>query len=168
MKKEVKPQKETGSEPHLELWRLVRMVARLLFRLRTEELAPLGISVRQAAMLSGVKALGDRATPANIARHQYRDPSSVSNIIIRMERMGLVCRSGDPAHGRRVRVTLTARGEELYKRSVEYARLREVFSVFGDEEGSMLLVQLRKLRKAARNAVGLRRSGERGEMNRDT
>jgi DNA-binding MarR family transcriptional regulator len=147
-----KPKIDGGQavQADVELWRLLRMGARLLFRVRTAELAPLGISVRQAAMLSGIKELGKKATPASIARWQYRDPSSVSDILIRMERMGLVLRGGDPRNGRKVRVTLTAKGEELYRRSQEYGKVEQVFALLSAEERATFVAGLTKMRGVAR------------------
>ncbi len=133
---------------YLEIWRLMRFVARLMFRVREGELEPYRISVRQAAMLSGIKTLGTDATVAGIARHQVRDPSTVSNIIIRMERLGLVKRLVDLKNRRRVHVVMTRMGEDLYEKTQEQAAIKRVISGLSAEQCDRLIENLKALRRS--------------------
>ncbi|MCK4723402.1 MAG: MarR family transcriptional regulator, partial [Dehalococcoidia bacterium] len=56
---------------------------------RERELIRLGITGVQAAVLFAVKAIGDKATPAEISRWVLRESQSVSAILSRMEKAGL-------------------------------------------------------------------------------
>jgi len=79
------------------LWTALRNVGYLMERVRTKELSKYGLSTSQVGMLHHVKALGEKATPAAIARIQHREATSVSSILIRMEKLGLVKRAKDMA-----------------------------------------------------------------------
>ena len=144
---------ETLEEKYLDIWRLMRMVARLLYQVRAEELEPHGITIRQAAMLAGIKALGAEATVVGIANYQMRDPSSVSNIIIRMERMGLVKRLVDPQNRRRVHVVMTRKGEGLYALSLAQAAIKRALSGLSEAQCDAMIQSLSILRQDCHDAL---------------
>jgi MarR family transcriptional regulator, lower aerobic nicotinate degradation pathway regulator len=69
------------------------------------------LSIIQARLLG---ILRDRApTMATLARHLVLDKSSITGLVDRAERRGLVRRTADPADGRSIRVAITAKGREL-------------------------------------------------------
>jgi MarR family transcriptional regulator, organic hydroperoxide resistance regulator len=144
---------ESPEEKHLIIWRLMRMVARLLQQVRAEELEPHGITIRQAAMLAGIKVLGAEATVVGIANYQMRDPSSVSNIIIRMERMGLVKRLVDPQNRRRVHVVMTRKGEDLYEKSLAQEAIKRVLSGLTEAQSDSMIEALTILRRDCHDAL---------------
>ena len=136
----------------------MRMVARLLQQVRAEELEPHGITIRQAAMLAGIKALGAEATVVGIANYQMRDPSSVSNIIIRMERMGLVKRLVDPRNRRRVHAVMTRKGEDLYEKSLAQTAIKRVLSGLTEAQCDAMIESLNILRRDCHDALDSPRS----------
>jgi MarR family transcriptional regulator, lower aerobic nicotinate degradation pathway regulator len=73
------------------------------------------LSVIQVRLLG---ILRDREpTMAALARHLVLDKSSITGLVDRAERRGLVRRTADAADGRSVRVAITAKGRELIDRS---------------------------------------------------
>lgn len=69
------------------------------------------LSIIQARLLG---ILRDREpTMAALARHLVLDKSSITGLVDRAERRGLVRRTADPADGRSVRVAITDLGREL-------------------------------------------------------
>jgi MarR family transcriptional regulator, lower aerobic nicotinate degradation pathway regulator len=69
------------------------------------------LSIIQARLLG---VLRDREpTMAALARHLVLDKSSISGLVDRAERRGLVRRTADPADGRSVRVAITEKGSQL-------------------------------------------------------
>ena len=71
-------------------------VADIFVKIRERELLPQNLSATSAAILFLVNAMGADVTPAKISRMLLREPHSVSGILIRMEKNGLLKRvSGD-------------------------------------------------------------------------
>jgi MarR family transcriptional regulator, lower aerobic nicotinate degradation pathway regulator len=69
------------------------------------------MSIIQVRLLG---VLRDREpTMAALARHLVLDKSSITGLIDRAERRGLVRRAADPADGRSVRVAITEKGRQL-------------------------------------------------------
>jgi MarR family transcriptional regulator, lower aerobic nicotinate degradation pathway regulator len=69
------------------------------------------LSIIQVRLLG---ILRDREpTMAELARHLVLDKSSITGLVDRAERRGLVRRTADPVDGRSVRVAITAKGREL-------------------------------------------------------
>ncbi|WP_406141592.1 MarR family winged helix-turn-helix transcriptional regulator [Streptomyces sp. NBC_01089] len=81
-----------------------------------------GLSVIQLRLLG---VLRDR-TPGmqELARHLGLDKSSMTGLVDRAERRGLVRRAPAPHDGRAVQVSLTAQGQELARASTADAGLR--------------------------------------------
>jgi DNA-binding MarR family transcriptional regulator len=72
-------------------------------------LAPFGITCRQGVMLVNC-ALGEAQTPAELARFQALDLSTVTRMVDRLCKKGLLKRTRDRKDRRRVLVTLTPEG----------------------------------------------------------
>lgn len=130
-------------------WTVMRNLGHLMERVRDRELAEYGINARQAGLLRHVKALGDEATPAAIARTMFREPTSVSAIIIRMEKQGLVKRVKDCKKKNQVRVYLTEDGEEAYHNASKRESVNRIMARLSVENRENLLKVLLELRKSA-------------------
>jgi len=102
-----------------ESMHLLSAVNRSLYEARNDELRPLGITSQQSAMLHQIKALGDEATVTNVAQRLHRDVSSISDMLARLEKRGLVRRFISPTDRRQVYVFLTEKGQELRRKSRE-------------------------------------------------
>ncbi len=90
------------------LWALDHALeARSIWMLRN-----LGVTSPQRLVLRIIGA-SPGCSPGAAAGRLRLDPGTVSRLVSRLERLGLVRRKPDPADGRRHRLTLTARGEDL-------------------------------------------------------
>ena len=107
----------TNREIFNETLRLLSVANRSTSKVRNNELKPLGITTQQSAMLHRIKLLGDEATVTNIAQRLHRDVSSVSDMLMRLEKRGLVRRFIYPTDRRQVYVFLTEKGQRLSDRS---------------------------------------------------
>jgi DNA-binding MarR family transcriptional regulator len=96
-----------------ELWGITQQATQAMLRARDAELRPIGITSAQAAILYFVKVIEDPVTPAMLSRWLVREPHTVSAILSRMEKHGLVNRAKDLPRKNIVRVTLTERGRKL-------------------------------------------------------
>lgn len=90
------------------LWALDHALeARSIWMLRN-----LGVTSPQRLVLRIIGA-SPGCSPGVAAGRLRLDPGTVSRLVSRLERLGLVRRTPDPADGRRRRLTLTRRGEAL-------------------------------------------------------
>ena len=114
---------------------LLSAVNRSIYEARNDELRPLGITSQQSAMLHQIKSLGDEATVTNVAQRLHRDVSSVSDMLVRLEKRGLVRRFISPADRRQVYVFLTDRGQQIRDKSQkENSVIKRARSQLGDGE----------------------------------
>ena len=112
-KKTMKEVPFTYEDKDYELWWLILHVRRAMRKIRAKELWQYGITPEESAVLVAVKGIGDEATPARIARRLLREPHSISTLLSRMEKKGLVRKDKDLERKNLVRVTLTERGLKL-------------------------------------------------------
>lgn len=132
-----------------ELWALLSQAANALSRASDNELRPVGITMMQAAVLFFVKNAKAPATPAEISRWLFREPHTVSQLLIRMEQQGLIRKAKDLEKKNLVRVTLTEKGEEAFQHQTEMRVIGKILSSLSPEECDKLGACLKKLRDAA-------------------
>ena len=132
-----------------KLWVLLSQAADTTLRARQKELDRYGISTAEAAVLFAVQAIGDRATPAEITRWLLREPHTVTELLNRMERGGLVTKAKDLERKNLVRVSITEKGRQAYKQSTKRKSIRKVMSVLSREERQQLGSYLERLRNKA-------------------
>lgn len=70
-----------------------------------------GVSLRQVAALRGIQE--GAASPGELARLWRVTPAVITGILDRLERRNLVRREADPLDRRRLRLALTAEGEQI-------------------------------------------------------
>lgn len=106
------------------LWAMLDSTYYAVLRARDQECRDEGILFTQCAVLARVKLAGEDASPAEIARRMSRERHSVSQIINRMERAGLVRKVPHPRRKNGLLVEITDAGEQVY----QVARRRKIFN----------------------------------------
>jgi len=139
------------------LWVLLSQAHDAIVKAIEKELRPIGISMIQAAVLFIAKA-ADLATPAEISRWLFREPHTVSGLLGRMEKEGLVKQVKDLPRKNLIRIVLTERGEEAYKKSREMKVIREVMSSLSLRKRQSLRAYLETLRDKALELEAIRPS----------
>ena len=132
-----------------ELWALLSQAGNALGRVADKELSQYDISMMQGAVLYYVKAAKEPVIPAHISRWLFREPHTVSQLLMRMEKQGLVKRTKDLARKNMVRITLTEKGEKAYKHQTEMRAVSKILSTLSPEECNKLGASLKKLRDEA-------------------
>jgi DNA-binding MarR family transcriptional regulator len=127
------------------VWRVFRRTNDIMVRIREKDLSRYGLSLRLSSVLYFVNLLGDRATPAEVARRRYRSPNSISNFLIRIERDGLVERHKDLDKKNQVRAILTEKGEQAYRQSTRRESIRRIFRRLSPGEMKQFATYLEKL-----------------------
>ena len=141
--------------PDYTLWVLLGQTRDLLRKVRQRELNQYGISIRQGFTLSIIKAMGNKATPTSIARRQFREPHSVSELLNRMEKKGLVRKSNDPHSKTLVRVGLTKKGLEVYRQTIKLESVHKIISSLSEEDREKLRSCLQVLMDKALKELGI-------------
>lgn len=103
---------------HAPLGYLIHEVARLLKRRFEEEAKAHGITLPQWRALAQI-ALKDNITQREIADSIDADPMTVSGILDRLEKRGLIDRFPDPTDSRAKLARLTPGGDQLFRKAKE-------------------------------------------------
>jgi len=145
------------TEGYGELWAMMNQVYWAMVRATENELRPIGISMIQAAVLFLVKNAKTPATPAQLSRWLFREPHTVSGLLNRMEKQGLVRKAKDLERKNLVRVTLTEKGEEAYQLQSKMRLIRKLLSSLSPKQRDNLMTYLRTLRSRALDELVVRR-----------
>lgn len=139
-----------------ELWALLSQASNALGRVADSELSQVGISMMQAAVLVFVKNSKEPVIPAHISRWLFREPHTISQLLMRMEKQGLVKRTRDLDRKNQVRITLTEKGETAYKQQTEMRAISKILSTLSPEECDKLGSSLKKIRDEAIKELDVR------------
>jgi len=142
-------EKLSYEDEEFNLWLLLRKARLLIYKAREKELSQYGITPEQAGVLYIVQATGEKVTPAEIARLTIREPHTVSGLISRMEKAGLVRKVKDLDRKNLVRVALTNKGRQAYKQSTKREPIHLIMSCLSKEESQQLKLYLEKLQDKA-------------------
>ena len=77
-----------------KIWSLLGRGSHLILRARNKELKQYGISAIEAAVLIVVKDIANKATISDISRKRLRKSHTISSLVTRMERKGLLRKNG--------------------------------------------------------------------------
>ena len=131
------------------LYTLIYLTQIALFRTRYNEVRELGVTSMEAALLLVVNGLGEQANPAEISRWMMRKRPTVSGLLDRMERNGLVIREGYNHNRKLKKVIMTPKGREALDQIVKRDSFRTIISSLSDEEYAQLWSLLEKLKDKA-------------------
>jgi len=141
MKKEANP-----FEWEFKLWVMLEQAHAAVFAAREQDLAQYKLSPMKAAALYIIQSIGTEATPAEIARWILRKPHTVSGLLDRMEKDGLITKTKNLPKKNLVRVTITEKGKRALRQSFKRESLGRTFAAVPASERSKLYTQLEKIR----------------------
>ena len=101
-----------NGEKEYDTWILLSRVYHMIAKLRRLELAKYNIQPVQAYILFILHALGGETSPTELSRYAYENKSAISDILIRMEKQGLITKTKKINNGGRVKVKLTEKGRK--------------------------------------------------------
>jgi len=102
----------------LRLWFLMHRDVGLFRRCEDQAYGEKGLTMEQFSVLAAMKYIGHPVGPKNIADWIGRSPNSISMIIDRMVKAGLVRRTRDRIDRRVVNVTPTSKAEDSFKLAI--------------------------------------------------
>jgi DNA-binding MarR family transcriptional regulator len=132
---------------------LLNQTTETIFRARQKELDQFNISTSQGAVLFITRALGERATISEISRWLLRKPHTVSEIVSRMEKRGLLKKTRAPKSKSIIKVALTPKGLEVYRKSKKRQSFRNILSSLSLEERQQMMAYLKRLKESAVNEL---------------
>lgn len=137
------------------LWILVAQTKDAILRARQTEYVRFGISNERRTVLWIIQSYGGRATPVQIARRFFRELQSITEMLKRMEKDGLVSRHRGSGRSK-TEVRLTDKGLYILQQSLRNEVDKRIFSVLTHEEREQLAASLWKLRTRALEELGVR------------
>jgi DNA-binding MarR family transcriptional regulator len=113
------------------------------------ELRPIGITMAEAAILYFIRISSDPVTPAKLSRWLAKESHTVSAILFRMEKQGLVRKTKDLPRKNIVRVTLTEKGAEATAQASKTKVMNNILSCLSPVEHDTLVECVERLRDKA-------------------
>jgi DNA-binding MarR family transcriptional regulator len=135
------------------LYLLIYLTHAALFNARYSEIKVFGITSMELALLTVVQGLGESATPAEISRWMMRKRPTISGLLNRMERNGLITRTGFKTNKKLTKVSMTSKGQEALDRASKHDVLHAIIGAISEEEYKQLWSLLEKLKDAAISAA---------------
>ena len=132
-----------------DLWVLLLRTYHLLNRLRRHELQQFDIPSSQAFILVILQALGGETTQAKISQYAYQQRSSISELLKRMEKRGLILKTKRSSSNANITVKLAKKGYYLLDNVMKRESIHKVMSVLTEERRSELESSLKLLRNKA-------------------
>ncbi|NLE95689.1 MAG: winged helix-turn-helix transcriptional regulator [Dehalococcoidia bacterium] len=131
------------------LWLLLEQTRNAIYKARELELEQYGVSTVQAGVMFVIHTMGGRTRPADIARWLVREPHSISGLLSRMERDGLIQRIPDPDRKNSVSIILTDYGRDTCLRTFQRESVKQILVCLEDDDRKQLMHSLVKLRDRA-------------------
>jgi len=153
------PIKFEFENPDKGVWILLRQVHNLVSKCEDRVFSEHEITTEQHAVLMAIKHIDGPVRPTDVARWLDRSVNSVSMIIDRMVKAGLVRRVRDRKDRRTVFVTITSKAEKAYVLAsvAGWGLIQEILSPLSDKDKRTLIRLLETLRDKTYDYLG---SGE--------
>jgi len=141
----------TKSDPQntvLRLWLLLHRVRDVVVRCEDSIYAEYGITYEQFTVLGQVKGRGGSPRMIDLAQALECAPNSISNIVDRMVKAGLVRRTRGRIDRRGVHVSLTSKGEDAIKLAAPagWEFIQKLLSPISDKDKDVLTSLLETLK----------------------
>jgi len=153
------PVKFKFEDPYKGAWILLRQTYNLVLKCEDKVFSEYELTTEQHAVLMVIKHIDGPVRPTDVARWLDRSVNSVSMIIDRMVKAGLVRRVRDRKDRRTVFLTITSKAEKAFVPATVagWGLIQEILSSLSDEDKLTLIRLLETLRDKTYDYLG---SGE--------
>ncbi len=131
------------------LWTMLYQTRDAILKARNKELYKYNLSFMKAGLLFAVEASGGKPSGTEISRWMFREPHTISGLIGRLMRNGLVTRAKVPGRKNMMEISLTEKGKKAYQESLKMESIHEILSCLTEDERTQLYATLQKLRDKA-------------------
>jgi len=142
------------SDEYFVLWVMIAQTKDAILKARQRDYARFNISNERRAVLWSIQNNGGHATPVEISRQLFRELHSVTEMLKRMEKEGLIQRYKGSGRSR-FEVKLTEKGLEVFNQSLHNETDERIFSVLTKKERERLASYLWKLRGQVMKELGI-------------
>ena len=149
---------EQGKDRDYDMWVLLAQARDVILEARENELREHDVTAWQAAVLFIIDTAGGTASPADIARWSLRKPNSVSGILDRMKKAGLIKVAKDTRRKNMKVISITEKGYKILKDSVKRESIHRIMSCLTADEYKQLKEILEKLRSRGFEVLGSQRN----------
>ena len=141
-------------DDHYRLWLLLSQTRSAIFKVRHKKVGQY-LHPNQAAALVSIWALDGQVTPATLSRRLFLEAHTVSELIIRMEKKGLVTKRKDRKKGNIVRISITKKGRQVCSQVMGQDLIRDIISSLSDEQREQLRTSLSILYREVLKQLGI-------------
>jgi len=124
-------------DKYYSLWLLLSQTRSAIFKVRHKKVGQY-LHPNQAAALISIWAFEGQVTPAALSRRLFLEPHSVSELIIRMQKNGLVTKKKDKKRGNVVRISITKKGREVCQQVMGQELIHQLLASLSDEQRKQL------------------------------
>ena len=146
-------------DENYNLWVMFLQTRDVAWAARTKDLAKYNLAATEAAVLNFVqlieRTVDRQATIAEISRWLFRKPNSMSELLSRMEKKGLVRKIHDLDRKNLVRVEMTEKGRQAYMYAARLTSIHRIMSSLSEDEHHRLSLLLGKLCEKASEELGI-------------
>jgi DNA-binding MarR family transcriptional regulator len=142
------------ADEYFVLWVMIAQTKDALLKARQRDYAQFGINNERRAVLWIIQNNGGQATPVEIARQLFRELHSVTEMLNRMTKEGLV-RKVKSTGKSKTEAKLTKKGLEVFSQSLHNETDKRIFSALSKNEREQLMSCLWKVRKKALSELGI-------------
>jgi len=137
--------------PLLMTWHLLHQTLNSILKCEDQVFSKHGITTEQYSVLMAIRYIEPPVTPTEVGRWLDRNTNSISLIVERMVKAGLVRRIRDLRDRRSVRLVLTQDGKEIFERATVagWVLVQEILSRLSEEEMRSLSRLLETVREKA-------------------
>ena len=141
-------------DEYYRLWLLLSQTRSAIFKVRHKKVGQY-LHPNQAAALVSVWALDGQVTPAMLSHRLFLEPHTVSELIMRMEKKGLVCKTRDSERGNVVRISITDKGRQVCAQAMGQDLIHEMISVLSEKQREQLRTCLTAMHTRALEELGI-------------
>jgi len=133
------------------VWLLLHQTYNVVLKSEDQVFSKYGLTTEQHAVLLAIKYIDDPVMPTKVARWLERNPNSVSMIVDRMVKVGLVRRIRDLPDRRSVRLVISSKGKEILDPATVagWELVQKILSRLSEEEMRSLVRMLGMVREEA-------------------
>ncbi len=141
-------------DEYYRLWMLLAETRSAVFKVRHKVVGKY-LPPNHTAALIAIWNWEGRISPAILSQRLFLEPHTVSELIKRMQKKGLVTKKKDPERGNIVRISITAKGQEVCNQTMGQELIRGYMSALTAEQREKLREILTVLHSKALKELGI-------------
>jgi DNA-binding MarR family transcriptional regulator len=143
-----------ATDAEFSLWRILDHTRFMIARSREKELSKCGLTPEQSFVLDILMESNGSTTINELVAITQRQHHSISTLIDRMNRQGLILKQKGAGDKRQYEVEITSKGRDLAQK-MSRASINSIFASLSEEERDELRSSLRKLMRVAYGVLNL-------------